>query len=440
MAYQPKYAQKKPQNSRKSSGNPRTPETLQRTSSDNSRRDVPQRQPVSPWLTALGIILVPICLALCYLLLRGLVLGPGQTGTVSATPVADMAICQQFGQYVQPELDRAEKSILTVQIPEETVAETTEATIPPYEAVYSLAEDTQVAPEPDQSKFGQVSDPKDMEPILKEAEYILDGQSLYFSTDTELFQGSVIRYYLDESIFAITWKEAHDQSVYTYSEVKIGHPSQLRRHLSDGAYASGKLYYPTEMAATVNAVVATSGDFYANRPVFGIVAYEGQVRRAVDDGYAETCYIDENGDMIFSYMKQLQNQENAQTFLDENKINFSLAFGPILVDNYEMVELPSVYGVGEIREEYARSALCQMDKLHYLAVVANWEGNQPDDPTVARFQKVVAQTGCKMAYCLDGGQTATIVMNDELINRPAKGEQRRISDIIYFATAVPEGG
>ena len=144
--------------------------------------------------------------------------------------------------------------------------------------------------------------------------------------------------------------------------------------------------------------------------------------------------------MIFSYMKQLQNQENAQTFLDENKINFSLAFGPILVDNCEMVELPSVYGVGEIREEYARSALCQMDKLHYLAVVANWEGNQPDDPTVARFQKVVAQTGCKMAYCLDGGQTATIVMNDELINRPAKGEQRRISDIIYFATAVPEGG
>lgn len=440
MAYQPKYAQKKPRNSRRASGNPRPPEVPQGTPLGNSRRDVPRRQPVSPWLTALGIILVPISLALTFLLLRGLALGPGQTATVSAAPVADMAICQQFGQYVQPELDRAEKSILTAQVPEETVAETTEATIPPYEAVYRLAEDTQVAPEPDQSKFGQVSDPGDMAPILEQAAYILDGQSLYFSTDTELFEGSVVRYYLDESIFAITWKEAHDQSVYTYSEVKIGHPSQLRRHLSDGAYASGKLYYPTEMAATVNAVVATSGDFYANRPVFGIVAYEGQVRRSVDDGYAETCYIDENGDMIFSYMKQLQNQENAQAFLDENKINFSLAFGPILVDNYEMVELPNVYGVGEIREEYARSALCQMDKLHYLAVVANWEGNQPDDPTVARFQKVVAQTGCKMAYCLDGGQTATIVMNDELINRPAKGEQRRISDILYFATAVPEGG
>ncbi len=431
MAYQPKYAQKKPDKAAA-----RETREVQTT----EKRVTPGKKTVPALLIALGIIIVPISLALSWILLRGLVLSGGQSGAVRSAPVGDMAICQAFGAGIEPELEKVKDQLLTEKIPEETAAETTEPTVPPYEAIYQLGDDVQVAPEPDQSKFGQVSDPKDMEEILKQAAYILDGQSMYFSTETELFDGSVIHYYLDESIFAVTWKEVHDKSVYTYSEVKIGHPSQLRRHLSDGAYASGKLYYPTEMAATVNAVVATSGDFYANRPVFGIVAYEGQVRRSVDDGYAETCYIDENGDMIFSYMKQLQNQQNAQAFLDENHVNFSLAFGPILVDNFEMVELPNVYGVGEIREEYARSALCQMDKLHYVAVVANWEGDQPDDPTVARFQKVVAQTGCRMAYCLDGGQTATIVMNDELINRPAKGEQRRISDIIYFATAVPEGG
>lgn len=427
MAYQPKYARGKGQPPRSGGGEGR------------ERRKM-EGKPVSHQLLVLGIILVPISLALCYLLLRGLVFSGGQSQASPVPTVGDMAICQQFEDALTPELEKIQAGMQTETLPEETVAETTEPTVPPYQVVYTLDDDVQVAPEPDQSKFGQVSDPKDMEAVLKEAEYILDGQSLYFSTDTELFEGSVIRYYLDETIFAITWKEAHDKSVYTYSEVKVGHASQLRRHLSDGTYASGKLYFPTEMAATVNAVTATSGDFYANRSIFGVVAYEGKVRRGVDDGYAETCYIDENGDMLFSYMKQLKNQQNAQAFLDENHIRFSLAFGPILVDNYEVRELPNVYGVGEIREEYARSALCQMDSLHYLVVVANWEGNQPDDPTVARFQNVVAQTGCKMAYCLDGGQTATIVMNDELINRPAKGEQRRISDIVYFATAVPEGG
>ena len=43
-----------------------------------------------------------------------------------------------------------------------------------------------------------------------------------------------------------------------------------------------------------------------------------------------------------------------------------------------------------------------------------------------------------MAYALDGGQTAAIVMNDQLINKVSYGAQRKISDIIYFATAIPE--
>ena len=45
-----------------------------------------------------------------------------------------------------------------------------------------------------------------------------------------------------------------------------------------------------------------------------------------------------------------------------------------------------------------------------------------------------------MVYTLDGGQTAVIAMNDKLINSVLFGFQRKISDIIYFATAVPDGG
>ena len=43
------------------------------------------------------------------------------------------------------------------------------------------------------------------------------------------------------------------------------------------------------------------------------------------------------------------------------------------------------------------------------------------------------------AYTLDGGQTGAIIMNDKLINRPDWGFQRHISDIFYFATAIPDG-
>ena len=129
----------------------------------------------------------------------------------------------------------------------------------------------------------------------------------------------------------------------------------------------------------------------------------------------------------------------AKEYVAENDIWFSLGFGPVLIDNYEVID-HTWYGVGEITEGYARAALCQMGELHYIVATANTEGPWQDIPTVKTFAKNIAATGCRMAYCLDGGQTAAIVMGDQLINRPVYGQQRKISDIIYFATAMPEGG
>jgi exopolysaccharide biosynthesis protein len=57
-----------------------------------------------------------------------------------------------------------------------------------------------------------------------------------------------------------------------------------------------------------------------------------------------------------------------------------------------------------------------------------------------QFADQMAAFGAEQAYALDGGQTAVIVTGDKLINRPSYGYQRQISDIIYFATAIPDGG
>jgi hypothetical protein len=82
-----------------------------------------------------------------------------------------------------------------------------------------------------------------------------------------------------------------------------------------------------------------------------------------------------------------------------------------------------------------------MGNLHYLIAVANWEA--PDylhTPDIHMFAQRIAHTGCEKAYTLDGGQTAVIAMNGTLINKVHFGYQRQISDIFYFATAVPDGG
>ena len=431
MAYKPKYAQSK--------GTPAAREPVQRPDQPrNARKKMGRGMLV--FFILLGLIVVPLSSLLTACFLGDILKNVGRPKPAVQAEVADMQILQNFDSVIAENIAAAGDSVRPADMPEqpETVPPVTEEELPPVRKDYKIEEDTLVAPEPNQALFGKTDDRQEMTKLLHDARWLLDGQSTFFQPSQQLYEkNSFLRYYLDETIFAIAWQEEHDGCIYTFSEVKVSHPSQFRRHLAGGEYGSNMQYLTTEMAAEVNAVVASAGDFYRFRD-FGAVVYRGEAKR-VEGTYAETCYIDVNGDMHFTYGGDVLRVSEVQAFVDEHDIRFSLAFGPILVDNYEVVP-HTWYGVGEIKEKYARAALLQMDSLHYIVVTANTDGVTENVPTVAEFQKIVAATGCRHAYSLDGGQTATIVMNDELVNRPVKGQQRKISDIIYFATAVPEGG
>ena len=302
------------------------------------------------------------------------------------------------------------------------------------EKVYWLSDDDKVAPEPDQTKFGSTKDPSSLGWLLEEASDILDGQETTFQLTTKIAPKSKVNYYLDDSIFAVTWKQVMSGGMYTISEVKIKHPSQLRRFLSGGEYGSGILLKTTQMAKSVNAVVASSGDFYSFRR-HGVIVYDGIVQRT-NTKYVQTCFIDKNGDMLFSYAGQLSKKADAQAFVDEHGIRFSIAFGPVLIDEGKYVPCKG-YLLGEIWDDYPRAALCQKDELHYLVVALNSDSGYQHVSNLKVFAKNVEKLGVQKAYTLDGGQTTVIVMNDKMINAVLGGSQRNISDIFYFATAIP---
>lgn len=429
MGYKPKYAAKNRKQELEVIRSPK-PETKKQRPAEKPR----SRAGNIAWMV-LTAVLVPLCTFAAVKILGQMVFTVGTPKASAIGKTKDMAVVDSLDAYAQEKMGDAQSVLAGLNTSDFTLP-TQPETEPPHEH-YTIPADAAAAPKPNPSLYGSVRKPEDMEPVLEQAKWVLDGQKTYFQLNQQIYDDSLIRYYLDETILAVTWQEVHDDSVYTFSEIKVEDASQFRRHLAGGEYGSNMQYLTTEMAETVNAVVASAGDFYRFRD-FGAVVYQGQAKR-VEGTYAETCYIDFSGDMHFTRAGEVLTTQAVQQYVDENNINFSLAFGPILVENYELQE-HSWYGVGEINEGYARSALCQMDSLHYLVVTANTTGVHQTIPTVAMFAKNIAATGCRMAYCLDGGQTATIVMNNELVNRPVYGQQRKISDIIYFATAVPEGG
>ena len=307
----------------------------------------------------------------------------------------------------------------------------------PIKREYWLSDSDLVAPEPNRELYGQTDDPAELAAVIEAAQPLLEGQELLFSPRVPLMPGNQPMYYLDDTIFAVTWKQVIDNCVYTFSEVKIAHPSQFRRFFAEGKYNAGVLHTTTEMSQSVNAVVASSGDYYEYRS-FGIVVNNGQVYRHMGQ-LLDTLYIDENGDFLYSYAGEFLEEEDVRNFVRDNRVRFSICFGPVMIRDGEFC-VPDVYNSGEINDRYARAAIGQMDKLHYVIVAANMEGDYYSVPTVAQVAKNLHAMGVPNAYTLDGGQTAAIVMQDQLINKVSYGSQREISDIFYFATAIPDAG
>ena len=303
---------------------------------------------------------------------------------------------------------------------------------------YILDDWTSPGPEPDPACFGETSDPAVVAALLETdaARYLINGQETDWSADRDFIPGSTINYYLDDSILAITWQEEEHGAVGTFSEVFINDGSQLRRKLAGDIFACYEFYPPTTLAAEANAVVAVSGDYYdIPNTVHGIYAYDGKARWCnLTEG--QTCFFSASGDMVFTYENQFSSEYAVQKFMDDNKLMFSVSYGPVLIQDGVDVT-PQDYYLGYINDTLARACIGQLGELHYLAMTLNvYTPDYPNYVTVKQAAESMLNHGCKQAYNLHGAHNATIVMDDRLMNPVQFGYERYMSDIIYFATAI----
>lgn len=304
---------------------------------------------------------------------------------------------------------------------------------------YSIPESALVAPVPDAAKFGETDDPAVVQAVVDSAAELLDGQSLAWSPDIAFMPGSTIKYYCDETILVIAWKEALGNSAVSFGEIKTAHGSQLRRAIANNSYGSDVQLYASDMAKSVNAVIALNGDFYAFRKI-GITVYQRQLYRCAGRTL-DTCFVTAAGDLIFSRRGELENEEQARRFIADNDVLFSLSFGPVLVENgiLQDPESYSSYPIGEIKNIYSRSGIGQLGELHYLIATLGEQGPYNTRAQLYTFAQYMYDKGCISAYALDGGQTAVMVMNGTPFNRVDWDSERTMSDIVYFATAIDSG-
>lgn len=300
--------------------------------------------------------------------------------------------------------------------------------------IYTIAEPATVAPAPNPDGFGTTQSPSVIKTVIADAAELLNGQETVWQPDLPFYPNSEMYYYSDPTILVIVWKEIVEERCATLAEIKVADGSQFRRKLAEDSYGSQVYLNATTLASAANAVVAANADYYAGRQI-GLTVYQRQLFRNNADKL-DTCFVTAGGDMLFSRAGELSGDAAVERYIADNDVLFSLSFGPVLVDNGVLQQCES-YPIGEVHQEYSRAGIGMTDELHYLLMTVNHTDGRPR-ATVNEFAQFMYSKGCVKAYNLDGGQTSEISILGEPVNYIDFGAERAVSDIIYFATALPE--
>ena len=82
-----------------------------------------------------------------------------------------------------------------------------------------------------------------------------------------------------------------------------------------------------------------------------------------------------------------------------------------------------------------RTAIGQLGPLHYLILVVDGRQESSQGMLFSELQQTFVDYGVISAYNLDGGGSATLYYNGEVLNSPCVEGERRVSDIIFFKGA-----
>ena len=202
-------------------------------------------------------------------------------------------------------------------------------------------------------------------------------------------------------------------------------PAKLRRQTTSGQHTT------SYMAEANGAVVAINGDWFSGRNK-GYIMRMGTVIRDVHTDMRDDCLIDSEGNfhLIIS-----PTEEARQAVLDQYTIWNVLSFGPAYVVDGELVEIRKDYPFRR-NGQTPRTVIGQTGELSYVMVVV--DGRLKDSPglTQPEVGELMLSLGCQQAFGLDGGGTSTLTFHNERVNQLMGKYERKISDMIYFASGL----
>lgn len=235
--------------------------------------------------------------------------------------------------------------------------------------------------------------------------------------------------YKDSKIEIEIATEREKETTYYVADIVIKDASLLKTAFANNSFGRNIKETTSRIAEENNAILAINGDFYGFRDS-GYVLRNGELYRSTKNNNNEDLVMDKNGD--FKIIKE--NEVDISKFEEEGVLQV-FSFGPALVEKGES-SVDEDDEVGKAMVNNPRTAIGQIDSLHYIMIVSDGRTNESEGFTLKELSEILINKGCVTAYNLDGGGSSTMFFNGKVVNKPTTNgksiKEREVSDIVYI--------
>ena len=179
-----------------------------------------------------------------------------------------------------------------------------------------------------------------------------------------------------------------------------------------------------------NSIIGLSGDNFAFHD--GIVVRNGVEWERILPVYGDICVLYYDGTME-TYSQKIKSAQVDEIYAKEPYQIWT--FGPQLLEDGQV---PSSFANSKANP---LSAIGYYEPGHYCFILV--DGRQKDyswGMTHAQLAQVFYDLGCKVAFNLDGGDTAVMTFMGEWRSQPEESSPRDTSDILYIVEPTASNG
>ena len=220
---------------------------------------------------------------------------------------------------------------------------------------------------------------------------------------------------------------AYDTDIYV-ADVQVSSAEYLKTALAQNAFGRNLKDTTSNMAEDNGAVLAINGDYYGFRDD-GYVVRNGVLYRDTPSNGTDALVVYADGTLSSASQDDVSAEQLVETGAWQ-----VLSFGPVLVSDGKLA-VESGDEVDQSMGSNPRTAIGMVSPLHYVVVVS--DGRTGDDAGLSLYQlaQVLVDNGATFGYNLDGGGSATMCFQGEVLNDPTSGNrsgERSVSDIVFF--------